>query len=75
MAGLENLAASRLRRGAFGHCRDTKPARRAARMAPTPDFAAAHASVHHHPHKNGVGAVDAIRGADEGSVAEFGEIH
>jgi hypothetical protein len=40
-AGLENLAASRLRRGAFGRCRATKPASRAARMAPTPAFAAA----------------------------------
>jgi len=41
VAGLENLAASRLRRRAFGRCRATKPASRAARMAPTPAFAAA----------------------------------
>jgi hypothetical protein len=40
VAGLENLAASRLLRGAFGRCRATKPASRAARMAPTPAFAA-----------------------------------
>jgi hypothetical protein len=41
VAGLENLAASRLLRRAFGRCRATKPASRAARMAPTPAFAAA----------------------------------
>jgi len=41
VACLENLAASRLRRRAFGRCRATKPASRAARMAPTPAFAGA----------------------------------
>ena len=41
MAGLENLAASRLLRRAFGRCRATKPASRTARMAPTPAFTAA----------------------------------
>jgi len=41
VAGLENLAASRLRRRALGRCRATQPARRAARMAPTPACAAA----------------------------------
>ena len=35
----ETLAASRPRRRAFGRCRATKPACRAARMAPTPAFA------------------------------------
>ena len=34
-------AASRLRRRAFGRCRATQPASRAARRAPTPAFAAA----------------------------------
>jgi hypothetical protein len=38
VAGLENLAASRLLRRAFGRCRATKPASRTARMAPTPAF-------------------------------------
>jgi len=41
VAGLENLAASRLLRRALGRCRATKPASRAARMAPTPAFTAA----------------------------------
>ena len=40
MAGLENLAASRLLRRAFARCRATKPASRTARMAPTPAFTA-----------------------------------
>ena len=41
MACLANWAASRLRRRALGRCRATKPASRAARMAPTPPFAGA----------------------------------
>jgi len=39
VAGLDNLAASRLLRRVFGRCRATQPASRAARMAPTPAFA------------------------------------